>query len=107
MFKKALCISTILFFGSANATPYSQDTNTVGKIFANPNGAIALQLNGGFPNAIRSNQCPGNNGWAGVATSDGVIKSMILTAKASGHKLTVTIQGCEGGWFKIKDLYLN
>ncbi|BDU40662.1 hypothetical protein VINI7043_05025 [Vibrio nigripulchritudo ATCC 27043] len=108
MIRNILLLSASLsFLGSASAASYSQDTNTVKKVFANPNGAIALQLDGGFPNAIRANQCSRNNGWAGLSKSDDVIKSTILTAKASGMKLTVTIEGCEGSWFKIKDLYLQ
>jgi hypothetical protein len=55
-----------------------------------------------YVNAVASNQCPSNNGWAGHAEADPVLKSAILAAKASGIQVTVTIDGCLGRWFKIK-----
>jgi hypothetical protein len=86
---------------------YSQDEGEVTRIYVSPQGAIALQLKNGFPNAKSTNQCPQNNGWAGLSTADSVLKSVIITAKSTGQELTVTVEGCNGAWFKIKDIYLN
>ncbi|PAJ71624.1 hypothetical protein CJF42_25735 [Pseudoalteromonas sp. NBT06-2] len=104
--KKYILLAVLLAF-SGGALAYSQDTEGVSRVFVTPQGSIALQLKGGFPKAIETNQCQTNNGWAGLKTSDPVLKSVIIAAKSSGQKLTVTIEGCEGTWFKIKDLYMN
>ncbi len=86
---------------------HSFDTGQVARIYATPQGAIALKLNGGFPNAIKTDQCPINNGWAGLNTSEPVLQSVIIAAKSSGQPLTVSIKGCEGKWFKIREIYMN
>lgn len=98
---------TTLFSVHSYAAALSADTGTVERVFASTEGSIAVRLNGGFPQANADNQCPGNNGWAGIQVSDGVIKSTIIAAKASGQTLTVITNGCEDGWLKIKHLYLN
>ncbi len=107
MYKKILMVVSLFLSLSINAANYSQDTGTVSKVYVSPSGSIALLLNNGYPNAVSSGQCAGSNGWAGVTNADGAFKSVILAAKTSGQKLTVTINGCEGGWFKIQDLYLQ
>lgn len=94
------------FTGSVSAG-YSQDSGVVSNVFVTPSGLIALKLDQGFPNAQTSNQCPGNNGWAGHKSADPILKSAILMAKASGGQISVIVEGCEGAWFKIKDIYLN
>ncbi|MCE9687760.1 hypothetical protein LZP73_16390 [Shewanella sp. AS16] len=101
---------TFLFFflcSFQTLADYSQDIGEVSQVFVNPQGAIAIKLKNGFPNAVQTKQCEGNNGWAGLSESDAVLKSVIIVAKSSGQILTVTIDGCNGGWFKIRDLYLN
>ncbi|KUI98088.1 hypothetical protein [Vibrio sp. MEBiC08052] len=105
MYKKILMIGSLFLSISVNAANYSQDTGTVSKVYVSPSGSIALLLHEGYPNAVRSGQCASSNGWAGVSNADGAFKSVILAAKTAGQKLTVTINGCEGGWFKIQDLY--
>ncbi|MDW6005373.1 hypothetical protein [Vibrio mangrovi] len=107
MYKKVLLIGALFFSTYGNAASYSQDTGSVSQVYVSPSGSIALLLQGGYPNAVSSRQCPSSNGWAGVSNADGAFKSVILAAKTSGQKLTVTINGCEGGWFKIQDLYLQ
>ena len=96
-----------LFSIHSHAETFSADTSKVERIFASTEGSIAVRLNGGFPQANADKQCPGNNGWAGIVVSDGVIKSTIIAAKASGQTLTVVTNGCEGDWLKINNLYLN
>lgn len=96
-----------LLFSSYTFASYSQDTGIVSQVYVSPNGAIALKLKGGFPNATSSVQCENNNGWAGLKLADPVIQSVIIAAKTSGQNLRVTISGCEGRWFKIIDLYLK
>lgn len=96
----------ILISTNAFAT-YSQDSGQVSEVFVNASGSIALKLKDGFPKAISSGQCTVNNGWAGLSEAAPILKSTILTAKVSQLKLVVTIEGCNGAWFKIKDLYLK
>lgn len=100
----------ILFIGcvfSSLALAYSQDTGTISRVYVSPAGAIAFKLESGFPKAIETNQCANSNGWAGLDSSAPVLKSAILAAKAAGNTVTATIEGCEGTWFKIKDIYIN
>ncbi|TRY33403.1 hypothetical protein [Aliiglaciecola sp. M165] len=103
---KIILFLSLLFSFHVYAS-YSQDSGIVSQVYVNPNGSIALKLESGFPNALSSNQCENNNGWAGLSASDPVVKSVIIAAKTSGQTLKVTIEGCEGRWFKIKDLYLQ
>ncbi|PNQ53596.1 hypothetical protein C1141_20435, partial [Vibrio agarivorans] len=93
-------------FKVAASSSFSTDSNQVHRVYVTPDGAIALQLKGGFPRANEAKQCPGNNGWAGLRTGDPVLKSVIIAAKSSGQSLTVTTLGCEGAWIKILNLYL-
>jgi len=97
----------LMLFFSALSYGYSSDTGKVTRVFVNPAGAIAVQIEGGFQHAVADEQCVSNNGWAGHGNADSVLKSAILAAKASGQSITVTTEGCNGGWFKIKDLYIN
>lgn len=89
------------------AASYSQDNGVISRVFVSAEGAVAAQLKGGFPRANSDNQCPENNGWAGLRMADNTIKSAILAAKTANLSVTITIEGCEGPWFKIKDIYLN
>ena len=89
------------------AMAYSTDTGVVKRVFVNPDGLIAFQIEGGFTDAIADGQCPSNNGWAGHNNADSLLKSAILAAKVGGLSVTVTTQGCEGSWLKIKDMYVN
>lgn len=107
MYRLAFTFLSLLSFQAlAN---HSEDTGEVSRVFVNPQGAIALKLKNGFLNAEKSNQCSATNrnGWAGLSNADPVLKSVIIAAKSSSQTLTVTIEGCNGGWYKIKDLYLN
>ena len=105
---KNLFVVIGLFLMSSKAfAGYSQDSGEVTRVYVTPHGAIAFQLKNGFPNANSTNQCPGNNGWAGLSTSDSVLKTVIITAKSSGQTLTVALEGCNGDWFKIKSIFLN
>ncbi|QUJ67369.1 hypothetical protein KDD30_15225 [Photobacterium sp. GJ3] len=99
--------TTICFQVSAATHLHSQDTGVISRVFVNPEGAIAVQLKQGFPKAKSDNQCPENNGWAGLRMADNAIKSAILAAKTANLPVTITIEGCEGPWLKIKDIYLN
>lgn len=98
---------TIFLFASTSVFGYSQDTGNVSRIYVTPGGSIAFKLQGGFPNAVETSQCLNNNGWAGHFTADPVLKSAILTAKATGYSIIVTLEGCEGRWFKVKDIYIK
>lgn len=98
---------TIYVLTSTAVAGSSQDKGVVSRVYVIPQGAIALKLKNGFPNAIETAQCPENNGWAGINASDPVLKSAILTAKTTGSPLTVNIIGCEGAWFKILNIYMD
>ncbi|MCU7796537.1 MAG: hypothetical protein KZQ75_05350 [Candidatus Thiodiazotropha sp. (ex Myrtea spinifera)] len=91
------------------AQTYSQDTGTIKRLYASQSGAVAILLDGGFINGNADGQCPTNKGWAGNHAPDPFMKSVLLAAKTSRQKVTVTLQGCApgGGWFKITDVYLN
>lgn len=91
----------------AHAAPYTQDAGKIKTFYANASGGFALQLDVGFPNAQAGGQCTTNNGWAGNSTADPILKSTLLAAKASQQTVNVTIQGCDGSWYKIIDVYVN
>ncbi|KDM92374.1 hypothetical protein [Photobacterium galatheae] len=105
--KKLPLILCALFSLNTFAATYSQDRGIISTVYVNPEGAIALKLQDGFPKAKGDNQCPNANGWAGLKMADNVIKSAILAAKTANLRVMVTIEGCEGDWFKVKDIYLN
>ena len=100
-------IFAVLFLISTSVFGYSQDTGKVGRIYVTPAGLIAFKLVSGFPNAIETNQCVDNNGWAGHYAADPVLKSAILSAKTAGFSIIATLEGCEGRWFKVKDIYIK
>ncbi|MDO6708527.1 hypothetical protein [Photobacterium sp. 1_MG-2023] len=100
-------LTTICFQVSAATHTYSQDNGVISRVYINPEGAIAVQLKQGFPKAKSDNQCPDGNGWAGLRMADNAIKSAILAAKSATISVTITTEGCEGAWFKIRDIYLN
>ncbi|WP_330961515.1 hypothetical protein [Photobacterium sp. 53610] len=106
MKKLSILLCSLLSLNSFAAN-YSQDNDVISKVYVNPEGAIALQLQNGFPRAKGDNQCPKSNGWAGLRVADSAIQSAILAAKTASLRVTVTIEGCEGNWFKVKDIYLE
>jgi len=92
---------------AANAG-YSQDSGIITQIFVTPEGAIALNLDTGSPNPKAAGQCAAGDGhWAGIATANPVFKATLLTAKSAGSQVFLTTLGCEGGWFKIMDMYVK
>lgn len=87
---------------------WSQDSGRIAQLFATPDGAIAIALDNGFPNAIAAQQCPAGDGqWAGVATSNAAFKGALMLAKSAGSQIVVTTLGCEGSWLKIIDVYVK
>lgn len=89
---------------------YSQDNGKISQLFVTPAGSLGFQLVGGkegIPNAVTKFSCTSGGGWIGHATMDSVFKSVILAAKASDSEVAVTIEGCEGSWFKVKDVYVK
>ncbi|MCG9598923.1 hypothetical protein L1D15_19705 [Vibrio sp. Isolate25] len=94
-------ISSSTFAGS------SMDVGTIKGVFVKPNGTIAVSLQQGFPNAKTSGQCENSNGWAGLGTSENIFKSALLSAKATQDTVKIVIEGCEGGWYRIKELYIE
>lgn len=109
---KILTLLLFTFVGlsnGANSASYSEDTDVVTQVYANPAGSIALRLKDGFSAANKAQQCPGNNGFAGLSGDDvaPIIKSIILAAKVSGQPLTVITEGCNGSWLKILSVHLK
>jgi len=87
---------------------YSQDSGRITQLFTNTDRAIGVTLDNGFPNAIAAKQCPTTDGnYAGFVTADPIFKAALLIAKSKGSTVTITTQGCEGGWFKILDVYVK
>lgn len=103
-FAKKLLVVLVLL-NTSYAFAYSQDTGKIGTIYQSLDGGISFTMVGGFVNAISSNQCPSNIGYAGNATASNVFKAALMTAKGSDLPITVTISGCEGNWFRILDIY--
>lgn len=89
------------------ASPWTQDTGKITEIYVNASGSVAFRMDVPFQNAISDGQCPSSNGWAGHAAADPVLKSAILAVKAAKQTVTVTISGCEGGWFKVASIYIK
>lgn len=91
-----------------NSAGYSQDTGKITNFYSNLNGDVGIQLDNGFHNANKENQCPNNNGFAGVAANaNPFIKSALLSAKAANKTIVVTTYGCQGSWLKIVDMYIK
>ena len=104
----AMTASVLLYTENTIAATaiYSQDTGIIEKMYTNASGDIAITLQGGFQNAITTQQCPTNIGWAGNYSASNILKAALIAAKSSGLKITVTTAGCEGSsWFKIIDIY--
>ena len=95
----------IIFASSAHAA-LSQDIGQIAELYVNETGQIAIKLSGGFLNAIATNQCPANNGYAGNTTANNAFKAALLTAKAMGNNVRVSILSCDGTWFRIVDVYI-
>lgn len=102
---------TLLAFGvgsaQAQSAPYAQDKGRIASLYTGANGSIAITLDGGYPNAVATGQCPTSNGFAGTVTGDKALKAALMMAKATGAAITVTTLGCETGgrWFKVADIY--
>lgn len=103
---KYLGVALLVFFSSLSYG-YSSDSGKVTRVFATAGGAFAVQIKGGFHNAIANSECVTNNGWAGHSSADPVLKSGILAAKASNQSITVITEGCNGSWLKIRSIYIN
>lgn len=94
---------------TAQAAIYSQDMGRISDLYVSESGTVAIVLDGGYPNANAEGQCPTNNGYAGNLTASPALKAALLSAKASGSVVQVTIIGCDSGgaWFKIVDVHIK
>jgi len=92
-----------------SASQYVQDSGRIEKIYLAGESTIAVRLDGGFPNATATGTCPTASYWAGKLTAEKSLIASLMSAKASGQKVTMGISGCDGngGWFRISDLYLS
>jgi hypothetical protein len=100
----AICLIPLKSFA------YTQDSGKITNIFVSPTGSIAFKVNNGregIPNAVAVYSCSSGGGWIGHNSADPVLKSAVLAAKAANMDIVITIEGCEGDWFKVKDMYIN
>ena len=95
-------------FSIAAQAGYSQDSGRVVELFTNAAGAIAVRLDNGYPNSVAARQCSSSDGvWAGSATPNPTLTAALFLAKAKGSSVTITTEGCEGGWLKVVDIYVK
>ena len=82
------------------------DEGRISELYTHADGRIAIKLDTGFPNAITANECPSGKVWAGNESANSSMKAALITAKASGSPVKVTISGCtnNGTWMKLIDL---
>ena len=103
-------LTFLLFFLPFFSVAFTQDTGKITDIFVSQNGSLAIKVNGGrqgIPNATKKFNCTSGGGWVGLSNPHSIIVSAIMTAKTTKEEVVVTIGGCEGGWFKIKDMYIK
>lgn len=79
----------------------------ISELYADADGNIAVKFENGFPNAEKENKCPNYKGWAGNRNVAPILKSTLLSAKASRSTITLAISGCDGGWLKINAVYVK
>lgn len=102
--------TVLLLFLPFLSVAYTQDTGKITDIFVSQNGSLAIKINSGkqgIPNAAKKFNCTSGSGWVGLSNPHSIIVSAIMTAKTTKEEVVVTIDGCEGGWFKIKDMYIK
>ena len=86
------------------------DSGKIVEVYSHPDGQMAFRLDGGLPGANAENNCGTvDNVWVGVSGNvDSSIKSLILTAKATGSEVSVVSLGsCVGGWIKLEALHIK
>ncbi len=93
-----IIISTFTHAGTSEA-------GIISELYVNDLGHIAVKLQGGFPNAEK--ECPEHNGWAGNSSADPALKSALLAAKTTGATVSLSIYGCDGGWLKVRGIYVR
>jgi hypothetical protein len=104
-----LIVFSFIAMPALAAPPYSADTGKITTLFATATGAMAIQLDGGYPHATADGQCPGAGNFSGFSTADPILKSALLAAKSAGTTVTIITVGCVagGGWFGLSQVYVN
>src|SRR4051812_20798986 len=90
----------------AMAQTATQDTGKIVQLYTSPSESVAIRLDGGFPNAVRSFTGCQSAVWAGFVGSKSAMTAALLSAQASGGQVTIAINGCLGAWFNILDIYV-
>jgi len=103
LMKNLLVLFVVIFSNMAFSA--TTDVGTVSQVYVSYAGHIAVKLNEGIPNITAAGECSGAT-WVGRYTADPVMKSVLIAAKASGAKVTVSASGCEGGWAKLLGVYM-
>lgn len=91
-----------------NVNVYAQaiSEGKIGQIYTNASGFLALRLDEPFSEASIQ-ECPDNNGYAGLqSTADPILKSTLLAAFTSQKKVKLVINGCAGSWLNIVQVYV-
>ena len=104
--KKILVIMTLVVSFSCYA---ATDTGVISQLYVDQNGNVGLQLDNGFPNAVSAGDCPSNNGFAGITVSNNILKSALLSAKATQSSVTLSFSGCtnNGNWLNVFSVYVH
>ena len=99
-------LATVLLIMSSSVFA-GGERGIISELYADADGNIAVKFEGGFPNAEAANKCPNYTGWAGNRAVAPILKSTLLSAKASRSTITLAISGCDGGWLKINAVYVK
>lgn len=108
--KKLLCAVMLLLLSEHSfANANFEISGKVIELYANETGSIAVRLN--THNEYHSSAkaaCPSYNGWTGNINADPILKSVLLTAKASQTTIRISVRGCEAGgaWAKAASVYM-
>ena len=99
---KRLCV-LIACLLSMSAFSYTRQAAKISEFYVRDNGDIAIKLQGGFSDAVKQ-ECPSNNGYAGIRDSEPLIKSFILAQYAANREVHIGVSGCSGAWLRILDV---
>lgn len=107
------CVCTVitasLIFTTIGLAAPTEDNGKISDLYTHEDGAIAIKLDNGFPNALAAKHCPTNTSWAGTTSASNSLKAALITAKALRSSVKVTINGCVklNTWMKLIDLYIQ
>lgn len=102
-----LTIAAVTTFIS-NAASYSADKGVITEITANHLGHVTIQIDKGFSNATRDNQCPNSNGKGTVDKERTNMMKLIYFAKKTNRQLSIITRGCHANnTLNITEITIN